>query len=70
MAHRRSFGAQSHGLWTRRLRFVASVAADGARLATGCWPSFARTGLITRWVPLKGFRSVSYIAECASDTTG
>src|SRR5713226_10115576 len=34
-----AFEAQSHGLFTRCLRFVASVATDGARLASGCWPA-------------------------------
>jgi hypothetical protein len=40
LPYRYAFGAQSHGLHTRCLRFVA-VVAHGlyARLASGCWPA-------------------------------
>ena len=34
-----SFGAQSHGLGTRCLRFVRCVAVPDAKLASGRWPS-------------------------------
>ena len=50
-----AFEAQSHGLFTRCLRFVASVATDGARLASGCQPGFAGRG----WVPAGFHRKVS-----------
>jgi hypothetical protein len=35
------FEAQSHGIGTRCLRFAVKVAFPHARLASGCWPSFA-----------------------------
>jgi len=35
------FGAPSHGLDTRCLRFAPGLPQNGARLASGCWPSFA-----------------------------
>jgi hypothetical protein len=35
-----TFGAHSHGLPTRCLRFVTRVTPDHARLASDCWPSF------------------------------
>jgi len=34
-----SFGAPSHGLGTRCLRFVSCIAARDARLASRCWPT-------------------------------
>jgi hypothetical protein len=50
-----AFEAQSHGLFTRCLRFVVSVTTDGARLASGCRPGFAGRG----WVPAGLRRKVS-----------
>jgi hypothetical protein len=39
LPRRESFGAQSHGLHTRCLRFVTTVTRGHARLASGCWPA-------------------------------
>jgi hypothetical protein len=39
LPRRESFGAQSHGLHTRCLRFVTTVSRGHARLASGCWPA-------------------------------
>jgi hypothetical protein len=50
-----SFGAQSHGLGTRCLRFAVGVASPHARLASGCWLGFAGRDSLTRRVPMKGF---------------
>lgn len=33
-----------------------------ARLASRCWPRYG-TGLVTRWIPLKGFKGASYISS-------
>jgi hypothetical protein len=57
-----SFGAQSHGLGTRCLRFVRCLATRDARLASRCWP-LCGAGMVTRWIPLKGFRFASYISS-------
>src|SRR5205085_11044860 len=57
-----SFGAQSHGLGTRCLRFVTYIAGRDARLTSRGWP-LCGTGLITRRTPMKGFRVVSYISS-------
>jgi hypothetical protein len=40
-----NFGAQSHGLGTRCLRFVRAITGQDARLAAGCWPSSTRRDL-------------------------
>ena len=52
----RNFGAQSHGPLTRCLRFAGWVAPPPrkTRFRTAGQPF--RAGLITRWVPSKGFR--------------
>ena len=50
------FGARSHGIGTRCLRFAMEVARHHARLASGCWPSFAGRDSLTRRVAMKGFR--------------
>ena len=50
------FGARSHGIGTRCLRFAMEVARHHARLASGCWPSFAGRDSLTRGVAMKGFR--------------
>ena len=57
-----TFEAQSHGLGTRCLRFVRCLAAPDARLASRCWPLYG-TGLATRRIPLKGFRTASYLSS-------
>jgi hypothetical protein len=57
------FGARSHGLGTGCLRFVRPVARLGRKTR---FPLLARlygAGLVTRRVPTKGFRDVSYIAS-------
>ena len=58
----KAFEAQSHGFSTRCLRFVRRVAAFHARLASRCWPLYG-TGLVTRRIPTRGFRIVSYISS-------
>ena len=50
------FGARSHGIGTRCLRFAVEVSFPHARLASGCWPSFAGRDLFTRRAAVKGFR--------------
>jgi hypothetical protein len=50
-----TFGAPSHGLLTRCLRFVTTITRGHARLASGCWPSFAGRG----WLPAGFPRKVS-----------
>src|SRR5271157_4678072 len=39
-----SFGAQSHGFWSRCLRLEVEVTRHRARLASGCWSHLCRTG--------------------------
>jgi len=39
-----SFGAQSHGFWSRCLRLEVEVTRHRARLASGCWSQLCRTG--------------------------
>ena len=58
----RHFGAQSHGLGTRCLRFAPPVARSGRKTR---FPLLARlygAGLVTRRVRPKGFRDASYIS--------
>ena len=50
------FGARSHGIGTRCLRFAVEVAFPRARLASGCWLGFAGRDSFTRRVAMKGFR--------------
>ena len=50
------FGARSHGIGTRCLRFAVEVSFPHARLASGCWPSSAGRDSLTRRVAMKGFR--------------
>ena len=57
------FGAQSHGLGTRCLRFARCIATEDARLASRCWPNSTGRVWLTRKVPAKGFRDASYIAS-------
>jgi hypothetical protein len=52
------FGAPSHGLGTRCLRFVRCLATRDARLASRCQPLYG-TGLVTRRILTKGFRPLS-----------
>jgi hypothetical protein len=49
-----SFEARSHGFCNRCLRFTAAVTRVRARLASGCWPSFAGLG----WLPTGLLRKV------------
>ena len=49
------FGAPEHGLHTRCLRFVTSVARSDARLTSGCWPGSTRWD----WLPTGFPRKVS-----------
>jgi hypothetical protein len=50
------FGARSHGIGTRCLRFAVEVARHHARLASGCWLGSAGRDSFTRRVAMKGFR--------------
>jgi len=52
----KDFGARSHGIGTRCLRFAVEVSLPHARLASGCWPSSAGRDSLTRRVAMKGFR--------------
>ena len=54
----RNFGAPSHGIGTRCLRFAVRLTPPHARLASGCPARLYQAGLITRRVPKKGFRHV------------
>ena len=56
----RNFGARSHGIGTRCLRFAVRLTPPHARLASGCLPGSTRRDLLTRRVPTKGFRDVSH----------
>jgi hypothetical protein len=57
------FGAQSHGLGTRCLRFVRWVAPPGRKTRFWLLTRLYQTGLATRRVPTKGFRDALYIAS-------
>jgi hypothetical protein len=50
------FGARSHGIGTRCLRFAVEVTRHRARLASGCWLGSAGRDSFTRRVATKGFR--------------
>jgi hypothetical protein len=54
-----NFGARSHGIGTRCLRFAVRLTPPHARLASGCAATLYQTGLSTRRVPTKGFRAAS-----------
>ena len=49
------FGAQSHGIWPRCLRFAVEVTRHHARLAAGCWSQLYRAG----FEPAEFLRKVS-----------
>ena len=53
----RNFGAQSHGPLTRCLRFAGWVAPPPRKTRFRMAGQPFRAGLVTRWVPTKGFRS-------------
>ena len=53
------FGAQSHGLHTRCLRFATRVTPMPRKTRFRLVASLYRTGFITRWVPLQGFSNAS-----------
>jgi hypothetical protein len=59
----KAFGAQSHGLGTRCLRFARRVTHGGRKTRFPLLAKLYGTGLATRRVPAKGFRDVSYIAS-------
>jgi hypothetical protein len=50
-----NFGAQSHSVRSRCLRFAVTVARPHARLASRLLARLCRTGLVTRRVSTKGF---------------
>ena len=52
-----NFGAQSHGPHTRCLRFAGWVTPPPRKTRFRMAGQPFRAGLITRWVPTKGFRS-------------
>ena len=52
-----AFGAQSHGLGTRCLRFVRPVTRTGRQTRFPLLAGLYGTGLATRWVPTKGFQN-------------
>src|SRR5262249_55591735 len=57
------FGAQSHGLGTRCLRFAPRVTPTGRQTRFPLSATLYGTGLLTRRVPMKGFHDASYIAS-------
>jgi hypothetical protein len=56
------FGAPSHGLVTRCLRFAAWVAPGQRKTRFRLLAKLCRAGLVTRWVPIQGFRD-AYISS-------
>src|SRR6202035_1177539 len=62
LSTRGNFGAPSHGISTRCLRFAPWVAPKDARLASGCWPGFARRD----WLPVEFLRMVSVMPYITS----
>src|SRR5208282_225383 len=50
-----NFGAQSHSVGSRCLRFAVTVTRPHARLASRLLARLCRTGLVTRRVSTKGF---------------
>src|SRR5271163_4590078 len=50
-----NFGAQSHSVGSRCLRFAVAVTRPRARLASRLLARLCRTGLVTRRVSMKGF---------------
>ena len=65
-----NFGAQSHSVWSRCLRFAVTVTRPHARLASRLLARLCRTGLVTRRVSMKGFTFwddppfPSFVAQC------
>ena len=49
------FGAQSHGLHARYLRFAAGVAPRPRKTRFRLVANLYRTGVATRWIPTRGF---------------
>jgi len=60
-----SFGALSHGLVTRCLRFAAWVTPGQRKTRFQLLAKLCRAGLATRWVPIRGFRD-AYISSSLS----
>jgi hypothetical protein len=60
---RGNFGAQSHGLGTRCLRFARWVARTRRQTRFRLLAKLSRAGLVTRRVPTKGFLDASYISS-------
>jgi hypothetical protein len=56
---KKDFGAPSHGLDTRCLRFAERVARTGRKTRFSLLAKLSDTGLGTRRVPTKGFRPLS-----------
>jgi len=61
--NRSTFEAQSHGLGTRCLRFARWVAPRRRKTRFRLLAKLYRTGLVTRRVPMKGFKVASYISS-------
>jgi hypothetical protein len=49
------FGAQSHGVWSRCLRFAGEVTRPPRKTRFRLLARLCRTGLVTRRVSMKGF---------------
>jgi len=62
LSTRGNFGAPSHGISTRCLRFAPWVAPKDARLASGCGPSSTRRD----WLPAGFLRKVSELLQYIS----
>jgi hypothetical protein len=82
LPRREPFGAESHGLHTRCLRFAARVTRSDTRLASGCWPGFAGrdwlpagsqcrvSELVTSHPPCPGFAWRTRISSRSSADVG
>jgi hypothetical protein len=53
------FGAQSHSLHTRCLRFATRVTPEPRKTRFRLVANLCRAGLTARWVPLQGFSNAS-----------
>src|SRR3954454_7654062 len=58
-----NFGAQSHGIDTRCLRFARWVARTGRKTRFWLLAKLYQTGLVTRRVSTKGFQVASCISS-------
>jgi hypothetical protein len=59
----KAFGAQSHGLGTRCLRFVGEVTRPRRKTRFWLLAKLYQAGLTTRRIPTRGFQMVPYIAS-------